>query len=156
MSGTSAWNAGRAEELIRRERDQRGALLPVLHALQHEFGYIDDDAVPLVAQALNLSRADVTGVVSFYRDFRTRPPGRRVVKLCRAEACQARGADALFAHLGKQGLPADGTTDDGAVTVETVYCLGNCALGPAALVDGRPLAALTPERLDRALAGDEP
>ena len=142
--------------IIERHRPSEGALLPILHDVQAAFGCVSPEAERIIAQALNLSRADVTGVVSFYRDFRTKPPGRRVVKLCRAEACQARGADALFAHLGKQGLPADGTTDDGAVTVETVYCLGNCALGPAALVDGRPLAALTPERLDRALAGDEP
>ncbi len=107
------------------------ALLPILHVLQRTFGFIHADA-------LNLSKAEVKGVISFYRDFRTSPPGRHVVALCRAEACQARGSEALASHLERaHGLSA-GATKHG-VTLESTYCLGNCALGPAALVDEETL-----------------
>lgn len=105
-----------------------GALLPILHAVQERFGYVDDDALPIIAEALNLSRADVQGVVSFYHDFRRAPPRRHVIRVCRAEACQAVGAEALYATV------TTAVCDD--VTVEPVYCLGICALSPAAVVDG--------------------
>lgn len=109
-----------------------GALLPVLHAIQDGLGFIPPAAVGLIAERLNLSRADVHGALSFYRDFHQLPRGRHVVQLCRAEACQAVGAVALETHA-KQALGCDmhGTTADGAVTLEPVYCLGNCACGPS-------------------------
>lgn len=145
MHTAAAWNPGQARELIAKEVTQARAflgddgpdataLLPILHSLQRVFGFLHADVVALVADALNLSKAEVKGVISFYRDFRTAPPGRHVVALCRAEACQARGSEALAAHLERaHGLTA-GTTSQG-VTLESTYCLGNCALGPAALVD---------------------
>lgn len=117
-----------------------GPLLPVLHALQAEFGYIPQAAQPVIAQALALSRAEVQGVISFYHDFRKVPAGARVVKLCRAEACQAVGADALAAQVqARLGVGWGETTPDGRVTLDPVFCLGLCACGPAALVDGAPL-----------------
>jgi formate dehydrogenase subunit gamma len=122
-------------------------LLPALHALVEAFGYIDERAIPLVADVFNLSRAEVTGVVSFYKDFRREPPGRHVVKVCRAEACQAMGCEPLVAELEKRlGTPVDATSA-GAVTLETVYCLGNCALSPAALVDGKLLGRVDADGL---------
>jgi formate dehydrogenase subunit gamma len=150
--GTSDWNAERALQLIDGSKLEPGALLPILHALQEEFGYIPEEAVSLVASALNLSRAEVYGVVSFYHDFRHAPPGRHVLKLCRAEACQSLGANALAAHLRRR-LDVDwhGTTKDGALTLEPAFCLGLCAIGPAALLDGRPLARLDPARVDAEL-----
>jgi formate dehydrogenase subunit gamma len=123
-------------------------MLPALHALNHTFGYIDERAIPLVADLFNLSRAEVTGVVSFYKDFRRAPPGRHVVKVCRAEACQAMGCERVVAELAARlGTPVDGTSPDGAVTLETVYCLGNCALSPAALVDGKLYGRVDAESL---------
>ena len=114
---------------------ERTQLLPLLHAVQHEFGYIDDAAVPVMAKALNLTRADVHGVVTFYHDFRRTPAGRHVVKLCRAEACQARGSAAVEAAAEAALRVAMGETRaDGQVTLEPIYCLGLCAIGPAALV----------------------
>ena len=114
----------------------------MLHALQGAFGYVPEDCVPLVADALNLSRAEVFGCLTFYSDFRRKPAGRHVVRLCRAEACQAAGADALHADcLRAWRVGWHGTTPDGLLTVEPVFCLGLCANGPAALVDGRPLGA---------------
>jgi formate dehydrogenase subunit gamma len=151
-TGPEDWNAERAVQLIDARKVASGALLPILHALQEEFGYIPEQAVPLVAGALNLSRAEVYGVVSFYHDFRHATPGRHVLKLCRAEACQSVGANALAAHL-RSRLDVDwhGTTKDGAVTLEPVFCLGLCAIGPAALLDGRPLARLDPVRMEAEL-----
>ncbi|TWB44843.1 formate dehydrogenase gamma subunit [Nitrospirillum viridazoti] len=126
--------------------------MPILHALQETFGHVPEDAVPLLADALNLSRADVHGIVSFYHDFREAPAGRHVVKLCRAEACQSMGGHALAEGLLRRlGLDWGGTTGDGQVTIEPVYCLGLCACAPAALIDGRPLGRLNRERLDAAV-----
>ena len=125
MSRRTAWNADRASLRIGELRQLPGAVLPILHALQEEFGYIDQAAVPLIADALNLSRAEVHGVVSFYHDFRHAPPGRHVLKLCRAEACQSMGADALAAEAREQLRVGWGeTTADGRVTLEPVFCLG--------------------------------
>ena len=109
-----------------------GTLLPILHAVQAELGHVSEDAIRAIASALNLSRAEVHGVVSFYHDFRGQPDPRPVIKLCRAEACQARGADALAASLPAQDR----------VVIETVYCLGLCSVGPNALVGDRPYARL--------------
>lgn len=129
------------------------ALIEILHSVQAHFGHVPAQAAATLAAALNLSRAEVHGVISFYHDFHTAPPGRHVLKLCRAEACQSVGADALFDHVcATLGIEPGGTTADGALTVEPVYCLGNCALGPAALADGKLLARLTRDRVDGLIA----
>lgn len=114
------------------------ALLEIFHEVQSRLGFVPADTLAPIAAALNLSRAEVHGVFTFYHDFRDAPAGRHVVKLCRAEACQAVGAEALAAAAESSlGTPCGTTSADGKVTLEAVYCLGNCALGPAALVDGR-------------------
>ncbi|MEZ4453596.1 MAG: formate dehydrogenase subunit gamma [Nannocystaceae bacterium] len=131
-----------------------GGLLQVLHGVADRLGYIPAEAIGRIAHALNLSRADVHGVVTFYHDFRSAPPGRHVVKLCRAEACQAMGSDALAAQVERRlGCALGETSADGAVTIEPVYCLGNCAAAPALLVDGELRGRLTAERLDRLIDG---
>jgi formate dehydrogenase subunit gamma len=141
-----------AQRIIAAECQQEGAALPILHAIQAEFGFIPDETIPLIADALNISRAEMFGVVGFYHDFRRHKPGRSVVKLCRAEACQAMGADALAARAqDRLGIAWHGTTRDGAVTLEPVYCLGLCATAPAAMVDGAVIGRLTPARLDAML-----
>ena len=132
---------------------QRGALLPLLHAIQREIGHVPAEAIPHVAAALNLSRAEVHGVVSFYHDFRRKPAGAHVVKLCRAEACQARGGVAIErAAMARLGVAMGATRADGQVTLEAVYCLGLCATGPNALVDGRPVSRIDGPRLERIAA----
>ena len=152
MAGDEAWNEHRAEAIIAARAGQPGATLPILHDLQAAFGCVPAEAVPLVASALNLTRAEVHGVVTFYHEFRRHKPGRHVLRLCRAEACQAVGADALAAHA-KSRLNVDWheTTTDGAVTLEPVFCLGLCAIGPAALLDGEPLGRLDTARLNTVL-----
>jgi formate dehydrogenase subunit gamma len=143
------WDADRASNLIQEREHLPGALLPILHALQEEFGYIDPAAVPLVADALNISHAEVHGVISFYHDFRHEPPGRHVLKVCRAEACQSMGCDRLIAHVEKKlGVKLGETTDDGSFTVGQVFCLGNCALSPAVMLDGRPYGRVSPQVAD--------
>jgi formate dehydrogenase subunit gamma len=148
MQSRTNWNRERAEEIIEANRHLDGAALPILHALQDEFGYVDREAVPLVAQALNLSRAEVHGVVSFYHDFREAPAGQHVLKLCRAEACQSMGANAL-ADKARDRLQVDWheTTPDGRVTLEPVFCLGLCACAPAAMLDGQVFGAIDEARL---------
>jgi formate dehydrogenase subunit gamma len=144
--------ADRADEIATAHLALEGPLLPILHAVQHEFGHIPDAAIPRIADRLNISKADVHGVVSFYHDFRTTPAGRHVVKLCRAEACQAMGADVLVAHAeDRLGIAMHETTRDGAVTLEPVFCLGLCACGPAAMIDGRIVGRLDAARLDALL-----
>jgi formate dehydrogenase subunit gamma len=131
----------------------RDTLLPLLHALQHEIGYIDDTRVPEIAAALNLSRADVHGVLTFYHDFRRKPGGRHVVKLCRAESCQARGGAAIEAAAAQRlGVAMGDIRSDGRVSLEAVYCLGLCAIGPNALVDGRPIARIDLPTIERIAA----
>jgi formate dehydrogenase subunit gamma len=130
-----------------------GALLPVLHAVQDALGFVPKDALPLIARGLNLSRAEVHGVLSFYHWFRTEPPGRVVVHLCRAEACQAVGAASLEAHARQAlGIDFHETTADGAITLEPVYCLGNCALGPSLLIGDRLCGRVSNERFDEIVA----
>ena len=147
------WDEAVAREILAPLAVLDGAALPMLHALQDAFGYVDPAAAPVIADMLNLSRAEVHGVVTFYHDFRSAPAGRRVVKICRAEACQANGVEALLAELfARQGLSPDGA-GDAALTFETVYCLGNCALGPSALVDGELVARLDVGRLAALCAG---
>jgi formate dehydrogenase subunit gamma len=149
MSQPEPFSSERAVEIIADHADQEGALLPVLHALQHAFGHVPREAVPIIAGALNLSRADVHGVVTFYHDFRSEPAGRRVLKLCRAEACQARGGDAIAARAEKKlGVKLGETTKDHQVTLEPVYCLGLCASGPSAMLDDRVIGRLDDKRLD--------
>lgn len=139
---------------LNRYRETPGALLPILHAVQDALRFIPDAAVGLIADALNVSRAEVHGVVSFYHYFRTHPVGRHIVYLCRAEACQALGARALEAHAKKSlGIDFHGTTADEVITLEPVYCLGNCGCGPSVLMDADQLhARVTPETFDALVA----
>ena len=128
----------------------RGPLLPVLHALQETFGYVDPRAVPLVAKVLNLSRAEVYGVLTFYPDLRSTPPGKIRVQVCRGEACQSVGGHALARHATSSlGVDFGGTTADGSVTLDEVFCLGNCALGPTVTVDGHLHGRVRTAELDR-------
>ena len=130
-----------------------GPLLEVLHGIQGALGYVPPAAVPLIADELNLSRAEVHGVLTFYHHFRHAPPGRHSVQLCRAEACQSMGADALAEHAKRRlGIGFEQTTGDGRVSLDAVYCLGNCACSPAALIDGQLHGRLTPERFDELIA----
>lgn len=153
MKQTSAWDDRAASAIIDEMKTMDGALLPILHALQGEFGYVDQRVVPDLARALNLSRAEVTGTISFYHDFRANPAGRHVIKICRAEACQSVGCEDLVAHLKRRhGLDVDALSADGLLTIETVYCLGNCALGPAILADGEPVGRVDADTLDSLVA----
>lgn len=146
----------RVRAVVDVHRGERGALLPILHGIQAEFGYIGPEMVPVIAQELNLSRAEVHGVISFYADFRAEPAGRTVVKLCRAEACQSVGAERLAAHAQQVfGIKLGQTTPDGSVTLEQVFCLGNCALGPAAQINGRLVGKLDENRLEALIVGAE-
>jgi formate dehydrogenase subunit gamma len=148
--------AERVRAVVDVHRGDRGALLPVLHGVQAEFGYISQDMVPVIADELNLSKAEVHGVISFYSDFRAEPAGRTVVKLCRAEACQSVGAERLAAHAQQvYGIKLGQTTPDGSVTIEQVFCLGNCALGPAAQINGRLVGKLDENRLDALILSAE-
>lgn len=147
------WSAADCLDIIAKGEGVEGALLPILHEIQETFGWVPDEATPLLANALNLSRAEVHGVLSFYHDFRHRPPARRIVRLCQSEACQARGgrevtaaAESLF------GVTLGEISGDGEISLEPVYCLGLCASGPAALVDGRPVARLQRDQLPRQIA----
>jgi formate dehydrogenase subunit gamma len=147
------WSRERAAEIIGRRREEEGAALPILHDLQEAFGCVPEAAVPMLAEALNRSRAEIHGVVTFYHDFRREPPGRHVLKLCRAEACQAMGSDRLAARAeAALGVALGATTEDGRVTLEATYCLGLCALSPSATLDGRVVGRLDEKRLDALLA----
>ena len=141
---------------VQENRERPGALLPILHAVQHQLGHIPPDAVPVIASALNLSRAEVHGVVSFYHDFRDHAPGKHLVHICRAEACQSMGAGALVDYARQRlGVDFHGTTPNGAVTLEPIYCLGNCALSPAMMVDGEVYGRVTPKRFAAVMDGLE-
>lgn len=148
----SGWDPVVAQEIVAEHAAMPGAALPILHALQAQFGCVPEPSEALIADALNLSRAELRGIVSFYHDFRRVPGGRHVLKICRAEACQAVGAAAMADHvLARLGLGWGETTRDGALTVEPVFCLGLCACGPAALLDDEPLAGLDAATLLEAL-----
>ncbi len=147
------WDEARAAEIIAEHAKIEGATLVILHALQEAFGYVPEPAIPMVASALNLSRAEVYGVFTFYHDFRKAPAGKHVLKLCRAEACQAAGSYALAARAEtKLGVACGHTTADQRVTLEPVYCLGLCATAPSAMLDGRLVGRLDPARLDALIA----
>lgn len=133
--------ASAVREIAEELQALRGPLLPILHAVVDRLGYVAEQDIPVLADVLNLSRADVHGVVSFYHDFRRTPPPAHRITLCRAEACQARGAEAVFAAT------RDAFAHDDDVEVAEVFCLGNCALGPAGTIDGQLVAALSPERI---------
>ncbi|MBY4608951.1 formate dehydrogenase subunit gamma [Rhizobium sp. 9T] len=129
--------AARTRSIVADLRFLEGPLLPILHQVQQEFGYVPQQALPVIAEELNLSRAEVHGVMSFYHDYRDHPAGRHVLKLCRAEACQSMGGDALAERIkALLGIDFHQTTLDGSVTLEAVYCLGLCACGPSAMLDG--------------------
>ncbi|MEO8242589.1 MAG: formate dehydrogenase subunit gamma [bacterium] len=141
-------------EILASHQGREGALLPILHDIQATFGQVPEAALPQIAKGLNISKAEVHGVVSFYHDFRETRAGAHVVKLCRAEACQAVGADRVAAHAqAVLGVDWHGTTADGKVTLEPVYCLGLCACGPAALVDGKLMGRVDEARVDALVAG---
>jgi formate dehydrogenase subunit gamma len=143
------WEAARGAEIIAEHSKVEGATLVILHALQEAFGYVPEDAVPMIANELNLSRAEVYGVFTFYHDFRAKPAGRHVLKLCRAEACQAAGGDALVERAEqKLGIALGNTTPDERVTLEPIYCLGLCATAPSAMLDGRLVGRLDAARID--------
>lgn len=144
---------GEIRAIVHAHRDLEGPLLPILHALQDMYGFVPEAAAPVIVEALNISKAELHGVISFYHDFRAAPAGRHVLKICRAEACQAVGANALAeSTLEKLGLTWHGTTRNGALTVEPVYCLGLCACGPAVMLDQRVVGRVDSARMDALLA----
>lgn len=153
MADELAYDREAALAVIAAHSGMRGALLPMLHAVQDAIGFVPDAIVPDIADALNVSRADVHGVITFYHDYRRKPAGRHVVKICRAEACQARGGLAIEAAAAERlGVAMGKTREDGQVTLEAVYCLGLCASGPSGLVDGVPVAKLDAAKLVRIAA----
>jgi formate dehydrogenase subunit gamma len=152
MPKASAWNAERAREIIAEHIGLEGPMMPILHGLLEEFGCVSKEAVPLIADALNLTRAEVHGVITFYHDFRSEPCGPHLLQLCRGETCQSMGSEELASKiLGRLGVAWKGTTKDGALTVEPVYCLGLCASSPSALLDGEPLGRLNENKIAEAL-----
>jgi formate dehydrogenase subunit gamma len=132
MKAREPWSPAAVEEIVGRHSRRDGALLPVLHDIQDAFGYVPPEAVPIIAEILNISRAEAYGTISFYHDFRQQPAEKPVVKLCRAEACQARGVERIAPLLEQ----------DGRIEVEAVYCLGLCASGPSAMIGERVFARL--------------
>jgi formate dehydrogenase subunit gamma len=140
-------------EAVNQNRALEGSLLPILHAIQDRLGWVPPRTLPLIAYELNLSRAEVHGVVTFYHFFRDHPPGRHMLRLCRAESCQSMGANALAAHAKRRlGIDFHETTADGAFSLEAVYCLGNCACSPAMMIDGDLVGRVTPEMFDDIVA----
>lgn len=143
MAGNLGEQVRLTQEVLDRHAGTEGAALPVLHAIQEALGFVPAEAVPMVAAALNRSRAEIHGVVTFYHDFRAAPAGRHVVKLCQAEACQAMGSAAIAVALAQRlGVGMGQTSADGRVTLEPIYCLGLCACAPAAMVDGEVMGRL--------------
>lgn len=156
MNHQHLWDKTTVESIAHALKDQPGALMPILRRIQDELGWVPRDSVPVIAETLNLTRAEVHGVLTFYHDFRHEPPGRNVVKVCRAESCQAMGGVALAEHVKRRlGCEFGTTTTDGAFTIEPVYCLGNCACSPAVVINGELLGRVTPERFDAAVAALE-
>ncbi len=148
-SGTPNWDRQQVEQVIDSLKDKPGALLPILHGIQDVQGYIPADALPMIAEATKQTRAEVHGVISFYHHFRQTPPGSHTLQICRAEACQARGARTLETYAkARLGIDYHQTTADREISLEPVYCLGNCACGPSVRVDDKVLGAVTPARFD--------
>ena len=144
----------RIGDILTAHHGMEGPLLPILHAIQAEFGYVPQDALPIIAQDLNLSKAEVYGVMSFYHDFRENPAGNHVLRLCRAEACKSMGADGVADHAQKAlGIDWHGTTKDGNITLEPVFCLGLCACAPAAMVDGKLVGRVDAAKIDALIGG---
>jgi formate dehydrogenase subunit gamma len=153
MQQASTQMKARTAEIIDEMRGLEGPLLPILHGIQDEFGYVPQEVLPVIAEALNLSRAEVYGVVTFYHDYRNHPAGRHVLKLCQAEACQSMGSDAVAARVkALLGIDFHETTKDGAVTLEPVYCLGLCACSPSAMLDGEVIGRLDAAKVDEIVA----
>lgn len=153
--GSSADALATVRGVLARRIDEPGALLPILHDVQDALGYIPAHTLPVIAEAQNLSRAEVHGVVTYYHHFRAEPAGRHVIQICRAEACQSMGADALLAHAElRLGCSAHGTSKDGAFTLEPAFCLGLCASSPAMTLDDQPHARMTPRAFDALIAQD--
>lgn len=149
MSDSREWTPQAIQAEIDALKHKPGALLPILHAIQDRFGFVPEGAVPIIAESLGQTRAEVHGVISFYHHFRTSPPGRHVLQVCRAEACQSVGARALEAHAKQRlGIDYHQTTADRDITLEAVYCLGNCACGPSIRVDDEVRGRITPEAFD--------
>jgi len=149
----SAETEALVQEIIARYRNVQGAALPILHAVQEAIGYVPEDAIPAIAEALNVTRAEMHGVVTFYHDFRREPAGRHVLKLCRAEACQSAGGNVISERIRtKLGVQFGETSTDGRVTLDAVYCLGLCATAPSAMLDGKVIGRIDPERADRIVA----
>lgn len=152
-SSYEPWSADRGTEIIESLSHVEGGVIVVLHAMQEAFGYVPEPAIPMIALARNLSRAEVHGVFTFYHDFRHEPAGKHVLKICRAEACQAAGGDALAARAeSKLGVKLGNTTADQRVTLEPIYCLGLCATAPSAMLDGRLVGRLDEKRIDALVA----
>jgi len=153
MQALSAPQREAVRRVLAQLKGRPGPLLEVLHGVQRDLGYIPAAAIPLIAEELNLSRAEVHGVVSFYHHFRSAPPGRHTVQICRAESCQAMGAVTLAAHAkDRLGIDFDETTADGELSLHPVYCLGQCACSPAVMIDEEVFGRVTPERFDALLA----
>jgi len=152
MPETTVFNEGRARQIIAEHLSLEGPLLPIFHAFNEEFGFVSDAAVPIIADVLNLTRAEVYGVLTFYHDFRRAPAGRHTLKICRAEACQSRGSEAAARGvLAQLGVSWHETTKDGEISVEPVYCLGLCASGPSALLDDQPIGRFDKTKLAEAI-----
>jgi formate dehydrogenase subunit gamma len=152
MSRFEPWSEERTVGIVADHRALEGPLMPILHAVQEAFGYVPHEAVPVLARELNLSRAEVHGVVTFYHDFRHELPGKHILKMCRAEACQAMGCEALVEQAeDKLGVECGSTSADGRVTFEPIYCLGLCATAPSAMLDGRVVGRLDEKKLDQLL-----
>ncbi len=150
---TQEWSDATATEICEAHRSDRGPLMPILHHLQEVFGYIDPRAIAIVADDLNLSEAEVYGVVGFYKDFRITPGGRTTIRICRGEACQSMGSDRLVAHAQEMlGIRLSETTADGSITLEQVFCLGNCTLSPAAQFDKMTLGRLDVAKFNAAVS----
>ena len=150
---TTSFDTSKIESILNELSGQSGALLPILHAVQAAEGYVPSDAIPMIADSLNLSRAEVHGVITYYHHFRQQPAGKHVVQICRAEACQSVGSEALAAHAVKKiGCDFHETTQDGSITLEPVYCLGQCACGPAIMINDDVHARVDPAKLDKLLA----
>lgn len=152
MDSSETWDKDAVAAIVAALKPAPGALMRILRRVQDELGWVPPPALPMIARELNLSRAEVHGVATFYHDFRHAPPGRNVIRLCRAESCQALGAEALADHVrARLGVGFGETSADRAFTLEPVYCLGNCACSPAGVINGNPLGRLTPARFDDAL-----